>query len=275
MQSPAPADLPAARERRAPAWRALLKRTLDALADRPFLSVLLSVLGFSFFGPLAALIVVATMLDHEFAHRALMRRLGYRPGPVRMIPFMGAFVRAGMPMLRSADIALIYLAGPLAGILSASSAALLARLVLSPALQHQVYAGATVSIALNLFNLIPIEPLDGGLISRVVPYPALLLFPTALALILIRAQLVVTPLGLIVLLGSAYITLRKVVKWHRYVAGLRARVVTGELAALRELRASFEVPLLERLLVVLVYCILVPGAFALLHLLSPFSDLFH
>src|SRR5579862_2950060 len=83
------------------ASRMPLRHLIDALADRPLLSVLLSVAGFSFFGPLAALILVATMLDHEFAHRALMRRLGYRPGPVRMIPFMGAFVRARVPMLRS------------------------------------------------------------------------------------------------------------------------------------------------------------------------------
>lgn len=275
MQLPAAPSFHEARRSPVLRPRALFRRVADLLANRPFLSVLLSVVGFSFFGPLAALILVATMLDHEFAHRALMRRLGYRPGPVQVIPFMGAFVRAGMPMLRSADIALIYLAGPLAGILSAACAALLASHALEPSLQHQVYIGATISIALNLFNLIPIEPLDGGLISRVVPYPALLLFPTGLALFLLRARVVATPLGLTVLLGSIYITLRKVVKWHRYVATLHARVSAGDLAALRELRASFEVPLLERLLVILVYCILVPGAFALLHLLSPFSGLFH
>jgi Zn-dependent protease len=180
-----------------------------------------------------------------------------------------------MPMLRSADIALIYLAGPLAGVLSAAGAALLASHVLTPALSHQVYVGATVSIVLNLFNLLPIEPLDGGLISRVVPYPALLLFPTVLGLVLAFAHLTLTPLGLTLQLGASYIALRKVVKWHRYVSALRARLVTGDLAALRELRASFEVPMLERMLVVFVYVLLVPGAFGLLRVLSASSGLFH
>jgi len=31
-------------------------------------------------GPIAALVLVATMLDHEFAHSFMMRRLGYSPG---------------------------------------------------------------------------------------------------------------------------------------------------------------------------------------------------
>lgn len=247
--------------------RALVQHAATALDGRPGLAVLLSVLGFSFLGPIAALVLVATILDHEFAHRYLMRRFGYLPGPVRIVPLVGAFVKARRSMLRSADIALIYLAGPLFGVLSAASAALLASHTLAPALAHQVYLGAAVSVALNLFNLLPIEPLDGGLVSRVVPYPALVLFPVALGIWLIHLRMVESPLGAVLLVAAAWITARKLRKWHLYIAGLRSRLVQGDLAALRELRANFEVPLWERILVVTAYLVLIPGSMGLLQVL--------
>ncbi len=127
--------------------RGLLRR-LFALGDHPLVAVALSVLGFAFLGPIAALLVVATMLDHEFAHRFMMRKLGYNPGPVRMVPFIGAFVKAGRPLLRSSDIALIYLAGPLAGVLRRyrPGFVLVSTHLLQPILLHQVYIGAAVAV---------------------------------------------------------------------------------------------------------------------------------
>jgi len=200
------------------AWQRLV-----AVGDHPAISVGLSVLGFAFLGPIAALVVVATMLDHEFAHRVMMRRLGYQPGPVRMIPLVGAFVKARRPMVRSSDIALIYLAGPLVGVLSAVVAALVASHALPPPEQHAVYVGALVSVALNLFNLIPLEPLDGGLVSRVLPYPCLLLFPGLIAVGLLVEGRLVTPMGLAAVGAAAWLTSRKIAKWRRYLWLLRAR----------------------------------------------------
>ncbi|HVA88809.1 MAG TPA: hypothetical protein VNL71_03115 [Chloroflexota bacterium] len=241
------------------AWRRLV-----AVGDHPAIAVALSVLGFAFLGPIAALVVVATMLDHEFAHQFLMRRLGYQPGPVRMIPLVGAFVKARRPIIRSADIALIYLAGPLAGVLSAAVAAVVASHALGPADQHEVYVGALVSVALNLFNLIPLEPLDGGLISRVLPYPSLLLFPGLMAVGLIVEGRLATPLGVGVVGVAAWLTFRKIAKWRQYLWLLRARERWGDLRAVRELVASLQVPFAERALVVTAYIVLVTGSFALL-----------
>jgi Zn-dependent protease len=248
--------------------RALVARVAEGLRGHPLLSVLLTVLSFSFFGPLAALVLVATMLDHEFAHRYLMQRLGYAPGPVQVIPFVGAAVRAGRPMRRSAHIVLIYLAGPLAGVLSAASAALLASRALSPALAHEVTLGAAVSIALNLFNLIPIEPLDGGLIARVLPYPALLLFPGAVALWLWRHDVGSVEIEALAVIGTAVLMALKVRKWHAYVAELRGRAAAGDADAQSELEATFDIPLVERAVVVAAYLVLVPSAVALLEALS-------
>jgi len=243
-------------------------RRLLAVSNYPLLAVGLSVLGFAFLGPVAALVLVATMLDHEFAHRFMMRRLGYQPGPVRMIPFIGAFVQAGRPMIRSADIAVIYLAGPLAGVLSAAAAALVAGHWLHMPLLHQVYVGAAVAVALNLFNLLPLEPLDGGLISRVLPYQCLVLFPGVLGLVLLVQSEFLFPFGLPLFLAACWLTGRKVLKWRRYVEALRTREYAGDLHAVRELEASLLVPFLERALVVVAYVILVAGGSALLLLLA-------
>lgn len=240
------------------------RRVLLGVARRPLLSVALSVIGFSFLGPVAAIVLVATMLDDEFAHQFVMRRLGYLPGPVRMVPLMGAFVRARLPMLSSADIAVIYLAGPMMGIASATSSALAARLLLAGDFQDQVYVGAAISVALNLFNLLPIEPLDGGLVSRALPYPALLLFPALMTLTILHLHLATSPAGLTLLAGVTAITVRKVLRWRHYLHELRARLDNGDLAALRDLWLTLEVSPLVRVLVVFAYVLILGAAFSLL-----------
>jgi hypothetical protein len=95
-----------------------------------------------------------------------------------------------------------------------------------------------------------------------------LLFPTALGLWLLHTHMATTPIGVVILVGASWITLRKVVGWRRYLAALRARLENGDMLALRELRASLDVPLAERLLVVAAYIVLVPGALWLLEMLS-------
>jgi Zn-dependent protease len=244
-------------------WRKAV-HLFSQISDYPPLSVALSVAGFAFLGPLAALVVVATLLDHEFAHGAVMRRLGYHPGPVRLVPLLGAFVRAGRPMLRSGDIAMIYLAGPLAGILSAAGAAVLASWFLTGALLHQVLLGAAVAVGLNLFNLLPFEPLDGGLISRALPYPALMLFPVLLAGGLATTHLLATPVGVGVLAVGALAACGKVRKWRRYVAGLRRRMDEGDATGLLEWQATFHVPWKVRVLVVGAYAATLGGGTMLL-----------
>ena len=247
--------------------RAAIRPWLRALAERvanyPMISVLLSVLSFAFLGPVAAVVVVATMLDHEFAHWYMMRKLGYSPGPVRLLPVIGAYVRAGRPMLRSADIALVYLAGPVAGILSAESVAFLASKALSVGLEQQVFVGAAVAIGLNLFNLLPYEPLDGGLISRALPYPAILVFPLALAGWLQHAGMLETRGGLVTFAVASLVAVHRVGRWRRYAAGLRRRMDLGDATGLQEWQASFNVPMAIRLLVASVYGLTLVGGAAM------------
>jgi len=231
--------------------------------------VALSVAGFSFvLGPIASLVLVATILDHEYAHSFMMHRLAYKPGPVRLVPLIGAFVHSGRPMLASADIAPIYLAGPLAGILSAGAAAFAGSQALSGDVAHQVIVGAAVAVGLNLFNLLPVEPLDGGLVSRVLPYPALWLFPVLVGILLLYTHLAETSIGVVVLYGAIFVSMHKVSKWRRYVDGLHARWDQGDATALQEMQASFTVPTWERVCIVAVYGLTVVGGLALLQALA-------
>jgi Zn-dependent protease len=235
--------------------------------SQPGPALLLTIASYCFLGLVAAVLVVVVIVGHECAHWLIMRRLGYQPRPVRIMPLLGAYVRAGRPMLRSADIALVYLAGPLAGVLMAALAALLAAALGSSWFCHQVYVGATASLVLNLCNLIPAEPLDGGLIARALPFWAMLLFPVLVATwLLVFGQFWTIP-GLVALGGALAVARRATSRWQRYLGRLRTRLLHGDRMALHELHASLDVPLSERILVAVIYLLLVTATLLLLHAL--------
>jgi Zn-dependent protease len=237
------------------------------ILTQPAPALLLTIAGYSFLGLAAAVLIVAVIVSHEGAHWLVMRHLGYRPRPVRIMPLLGAYVRAGRPMLRSADIALVYLAGPLAGVLMAALATLLATELGGSWLCNQVYVGATASLVLNLCNLIPAEPLDGGLIARGLPCRAMLLFPILVAAwLLVFGQFWTAP-GIVALGGALAVAHRATDRWQRYLGGLRTRLLHGDRAALQELHASLDVPLLERILVAVIYVLLVTATLLLLRAL--------
>jgi Zn-dependent protease len=106
---------------------------------------------------------VLLILIHELGHALAIRRLGLRSGWPVFIPFFGAMIALKeMPKTR-ADEALIAYGGPLLGTLASAALAGVflatgSRLCLSLA-----YTG----FILNLFNLIPISPLDGGRVAQI------------------------------------------------------------------------------------------------------------
>jgi len=101
---------------------------------------------------------VALLAIHEAGHGIQMRREGLRTSPIVFVPFMGAVI-AMKDMPRDAAVeARVGLAGPVLGTLGAA-------LCLVPyALTGDDFwrALAFVGFFLNLFNLAPVTPLDGG-----------------------------------------------------------------------------------------------------------------
>ncbi len=107
---------------------------------------------------------VLLIFVHEMGHALVMRQQGIRAGAPVFIPFVGAVIAMkGMP--RNAWVeALVGIGGPALGTLGA--AVCLAVAWLSGSLFW--YALASVGFMINLFNMIPISPLDGGRIVGVI-----------------------------------------------------------------------------------------------------------
>jgi Zn-dependent protease len=101
---------------------------------------------------------VALLFIHESGHVIQMRREGVKPSWMVFVPFMGAAVGARSLGGNALAEARIGLAGPILGSLAAGAVYLWGHSTGSELLIALAYTG----FFLNLFNLLPIVPLDGG-----------------------------------------------------------------------------------------------------------------
>ncbi len=107
---------------------------------------------------------VALIFLHEMGHYLAARNRGLDVGAPMFIPFVGAWVTL-KDMPRDAHTeAYVGFAGPLVGSLAAIGCYWIARSTDSQLMLALSYSG----FMLNLFNLIPISPLDGGRITAVI-----------------------------------------------------------------------------------------------------------
>jgi Zn-dependent protease len=107
---------------------------------------------------------VLLIFVHELGHAIVMRQQGIPAGAPVFIPFVGAVIAMkGDP--RDAYVeALVGIGGPILGSVGA-----LVCLIVGWALDSLFwYALASTGFLINLFNLIPISPLDGGRIVGVI-----------------------------------------------------------------------------------------------------------
>jgi Zn-dependent protease len=105
---------------------------------------------------------VLLILVHELGHGYAMKRCGIDSGWPIFIPFFGAMIAMkGLPQDR-ADEAEIAYGGPLAGTAAALAVAAFGLVTESRLLLSLAYTG----FFLNLFNLTPISPLDGGRVAQ-------------------------------------------------------------------------------------------------------------
>jgi Zn-dependent protease len=102
--------------------------------------------------------LVALLFVHEMGHVLQLRREGEKASAPMFIPFMGAVIAAKRFGADVAAEARVGLAGPILGSLGA-----LVPLALYAATQNPLFKVlAFIGFLLNLFNLIPVLPLDGG-----------------------------------------------------------------------------------------------------------------
>ncbi len=105
-----------------------------------------------------ALGLIVSIYIHEMGHVAALRKFGIKATAPLFIPGFGAVVRLKQIPTTTMENARVGLAGPLWG-LGASVASLIIYLITHSAIFAAI---ASVGAWINLFNLIPILPLDGG-----------------------------------------------------------------------------------------------------------------
>ena len=122
-------------------------------------SMLVSVAAYSLiWGWTFALGFVLLLLVHEMGHVIQLRREGVEASAPMFIPFLGAVVAAKSLGDDAAAEARVGLAGPVLGTLGAVAVFAAGESLDSEFLRALAFTG----FFLNLFNLIPLTPLDGG-----------------------------------------------------------------------------------------------------------------
>lgn len=107
---------------------------------------------------LSVLLLVIVIIIHEGGHFLAMKTFGYRDVRLFFVPLIGAFVSGTSRFVRPYQKAIMILAGPLPGIFIGMiffSVYMITR-------QHVFFQMALLFLLLNGFNLLPVNPLDGG-----------------------------------------------------------------------------------------------------------------
>ena len=128
-------------------------------------TMLLSILAYSWvFGWKYAVGFVLLMFIHEMGHYAAARERGLDVGLPTFIPFVGAWVELKQTPHNVETEAWIGFAGPLVGTLASLGCYWLGRQTGSQLMLALAYSGCM----LNLINLIPTMPFDGGRITAII-----------------------------------------------------------------------------------------------------------
>lgn len=141
----------------------LLKGMIVALPNLKLLTTagtaFISVAAYSlFWGWQFAAGFVVLLFVHEMGHVIQLRREGIKASTPMFIPFLGAAIFSRSLGDNALAEARVGLAGPVLGSLGAAAVAVVAALTGSDLLLALAYVGFLI----NLFNLLPVLPLDGG-----------------------------------------------------------------------------------------------------------------
>jgi len=108
-------------------------------------------------------ILLGVLLFHELGHFLMMKLFNYEELNMLFIPFMGAMVSGKKKKYSQVESSLMVIAGPLPGIILGASL-MLYGWAQPTSLSIQL---GVILILLNVMNLLPIDPLDGGQLMRI------------------------------------------------------------------------------------------------------------
>ena len=174
---------------------------------------------------------VLLLLVHELGHVIQLRREGIPASAPLFIPFLGAVIAAKSLGGNALAEARVGLAGPVLGSLGAA-----ALIPVAAATGNDLFTAlAFTGFLLNLFNLLPVLPLDGGrAMAAMAPWMWLVGFAALVAMAFVFPN----PIVLLILLLGGFETWRR---WKQRRAG-------GD-----EQQAYYRVKPAHRLLVAIVY----------------------
>jgi Zn-dependent protease len=122
-------------------------------------TALVSVAAYSlFFGWTFAIGFVALLFVHEMGHVIALRREGIKASAPMFIPFLGALITAKSLGENALAEARVGLAGPILGSIGSAACLVIGEATNSDLLRALAYVG----FLLNLINLVPLVPFDGG-----------------------------------------------------------------------------------------------------------------
>ena len=104
------------------------------------------------------LLLVIVILIHEAGHFIAMKSYGYSNVKMLFIPLLGAFVSGQPAHIHPVKKMVVLMSGPLPGIIIG----MVCGMMYSHHHEYIYYQLALLFIFLNVFNLLPVSPLDGG-----------------------------------------------------------------------------------------------------------------
>ena len=146
--------------------RSVQQRTPAGLFGKLTVFVFTLILSYFAFGLVfsfnSVLILLGVILFHELGHIAAMYAFKYRDLQILFIPLMGAAATGNKEDVALWKQVIVYLMGPLPGILVGIGLIAMYQYYQSPWL----YETAIIMLVINYLNLLPFVPLDGGHIIR-------------------------------------------------------------------------------------------------------------
>jgi Zn-dependent protease len=145
---------------------------------------------------------IALLFVHEMGHVIALRREGLKASAPMFIPFMGAVIAARSLGQNALAEARVGLAGPILGSIGAAACIVVWHITGSDLWRALAYTG----FFLNLFNLLPVVPLDGG---RAMAAMAPWMWFVGFAALIPLAILFPNPIILLILLVAGFETYKR------------------------------------------------------------------
>ncbi len=166
-------------------------------------SMLVSIAAYTtFWGVWFAVGFVVLLLVHEMGHVIALRREGIRASLPMFIPFLGAVISARSLGENATAEARVGLAGPILGSIGAGLCLVIWQITGEDYWRALAFTG----LFLNLFNLLPVVPLDGG---RAMAAMAPWMWGVGLAAMVVLALVFPNPVIFIIVVFAGFETYRR------------------------------------------------------------------